>query len=61
MCAAPDSRQGLFWIAFIIQASNQPYELSLIVPNCPLLSLNVRLKNAYVQITKKYAGAKNFS
>jgi hypothetical protein len=35
MFAAPDLRQGLFWIAFIIQALNQPYELSLIVPFCP--------------------------
>jgi hypothetical protein len=28
MFVAPDLRQGLFWVVFIVQGLDQPYELS---------------------------------
>jgi hypothetical protein len=33
MFAAPDSRQGLFWVAFVNQVVHQPYKRSQKVPN----------------------------
>jgi hypothetical protein len=44
MLAAADLRQDSFWVAFIVQAFYQPYELSQIVPT---------LRYAHMQITEK--------
>jgi len=38
MLVAPDSRLGLLYVAFVIQALHQVYELSQIVSKCPFLS-----------------------
>jgi len=54
MLAAPESRLGLFWVAFIVQGVNQPYELSQNVSKSPFLSLNVpSLRYAHMQLTER--------
>jgi hypothetical protein len=54
MFAAADSRQGLFYVAFIVQALHQPYKRSQKVPKSPEPKMG-----AHMPLTEKISSKQN--